>query len=55
MITKAGNKYKAYEYFIKYNEIFLRFAFYMDETDFKENMPMNFETIVKTAEIKGEN
>lgn len=52
MITKTGDKYKAYEYFIKYNEIFLRFAFYINETDFKGNMPMNFETIVKTAEIK---
>ena len=52
MITNAGSKYKAYEYFIKYNEVFLRFAFYVNEPDFKENMPMNFETIVKTAEIK---
>ena len=52
MTTSSGNKYKAYEYFIRYNEIFLRFAFYTKETDFKGNMPTNFETIVKTVEIK---
>lgn len=55
MITRAGDKYKAYEYFIKGNEVFLRFAFYTEESDFKESMPMNFETIVKTAELKEEN
>jgi len=52
MITREGIKYKAYEYFIKHNEIFLRFAFYITESDFNKNMPTSFETIVKTAEIK---
>ncbi|MBC8062539.1 MAG: hypothetical protein H7Y18_18005 [Clostridiaceae bacterium] len=55
MTTKAGDKYKAYEYFIKCDESFIRFAFYVNQIEFKENMPMNFETIVKAVDIRQQN
>lgn len=52
LVSKNKNKYKAYEYYIKDKDCFIRFAFYVNEDKFKENLPTNFETIVKSYVIK---
>lgn len=52
-ITKAvGDSYKGMEYFLRKGTKFCRFSFFVNESDFKENMPTIFETIVKTLEYK---
>lgn len=52
-ITKeVGDSYKGIEYFLKKGTQFCRFSFFVNESDFKENMPTIFETIVKTLEYK---
>ena len=44
--------YKAYEYFIKDTNKFIRFSYYVKERDFKNNMPTIFKTIVQTLNYK---
>ncbi|OFI05488.1 hypothetical protein CLOACE_16460 [Clostridium acetireducens DSM 10703] len=48
MITSKNKKYKSYEYFIKNKNKFFRFSFFVEEKNFKENMPTVFTTIVNT-------
>jgi hypothetical protein len=50
MITSKDAKYKGYEYFVKDKDKFTRFAFYVRDINFKENMPTIFKTIVDTFE-----
>jgi hypothetical protein len=52
MITSSDIDYKGYEYFIKDNDKFFRFSFFMKESNFKENMPTVFRTIVQTLNYK---
>lgn len=52
MKTSEKANYKGYEYFIKDNNRFFRFAFYVRDVNFKENMPTIFKTIVDTFELK---
>lgn len=48
-MTKAvGNSYMGEEYFIKNENEFYRFSFFMKEEDFRENMTTMFKTIVQT-------
>ncbi|MEY7999381.1 PsbP-related protein [Clostridium sp. Mt-5] len=52
-ITKEiGDSYRGIEYFLEKGKQFCRFSFFVKDTDFKENMPTIFETIVKTLEYK---
>ncbi|MCI1944917.1 PsbP-related protein [Clostridium luticellarii] len=52
-ITKEiGDSYRGIEYFMKQGGQFLRFSFFVKDTDFKENMPTIFETIVKTMKYR---
>ena len=52
-ITKEiGDSYRGIEYFLEKRKQFCRFSFFIKDTDFKENMPTIFETIVKTLEYK---
>lgn len=46
--TKNNTDYRALEYFIKNNNGFIRFSFYMKDSFYKENMKASFENIVKT-------
>lgn len=50
MMTSNEANYKSYEYFIKDKDKFIRFAFYVRDINFKENMPTIFKTIVDTFE-----
>jgi hypothetical protein len=52
MITASDVDYKAYEYFIKDDDKFFRFSFFLKESNFKENMPTVFRTIVQTLNYK---
>lgn len=52
MITTSDVDYKAYEYFIKDDDKFFRFSFFLKESNFKENMPTVFRTIVQTLNYK---
>jgi hypothetical protein len=50
--TQGENVYRAYEYFIKDKNKFVRFSFFVREENFKENMPIIFKTIVETSNLK---
>jgi hypothetical protein len=50
MQTGANATYKGYEYFLKDENKFFRFSFYVRDVNFKENMPTIFKTIVDTFE-----
>ncbi|MCH5138780.1 hypothetical protein JMF89_16520 [Clostridiaceae bacterium UIB06] len=52
IITSSDIDYKGYEYFIKDDNKFFRFSFFMKGTNFKENMPTVFRTIVQTMDYK---
>lgn len=52
MKTGEESSYKGYEYFLKGKDRFYRFAFYVRDVNFKENMPTIFKTIVSTFEHK---
>lgn len=52
MKTSEDATYKGYEYFLKDTGKFFRFAFYVRDKNFKENMPTIFKTIVDTLEHK---
>lgn len=52
MITSSDIDYKGYEYFIKDSNKFFRFSFFMKASNFKENMPTVFKTIVQTLNYK---
>jgi hypothetical protein len=52
MVTTSDVDYKAYEYFIKDGDKFFRFSFFLKESNFKENMPTVFRTIVQTLNYK---
>ncbi|SMC26451.1 hypothetical protein SAMN02745134_02843 [Clostridium acidisoli DSM 12555] len=43
-----GNVFYAYEYFIKQDNVFIRFAFYIREDKTNANMPSVFKAIVET-------
>lgn len=46
---QSGNKiYDAFEYFIKDNQIFIRFSFYIDSSKFNANISDVFKAIVQT-------
>ncbi|SKA82777.1 hypothetical protein SAMN05428976_105105 [Clostridium sp. USBA 49] len=50
MKTSENANFKAYEYFLKDKDKFVRFAFYVRDKNFKENMAKMFEVIVETFE-----
>lgn len=52
MITSSDIDYRGYEYFIKDSNKFFRFSFFMKASNFKENMPTVFKTIVQTLNYK---
>lgn len=52
IVTSSDIDYKGYEYFIKDNNKFFRFSFFMVGNNFKENMPTVFRTIVQTLNYK---
>lgn len=52
MITSSDVAYKGYEYFIKNEDKFFRFSFFVRESNFKENMPTIFRAIVQTLNYK---
>lgn len=52
MITRNNIPYNGYEYFINYNNKFVRFSFFIRKANLKENMATNFRTIVETLEYK---
>lgn len=52
LTKELGDSYKGIEYFLERGTQFCRFSFFVNESDFKENMPTIFETIVKTLEYK---
>jgi len=52
MINASDIDYKGYEYFIKDDDKFFRFSFFMKGSNFKENMPTVFRTIVQTLNYK---
>jgi hypothetical protein len=52
MKTSPEGNYKGYEYFLKDKDKFFRFSFFVRESNFKENMPTIFKTIVDTFEHK---
>lgn len=52
LIENNKSEYNVYEYYINCNNYIVEFAFFIREHDFKENMPTNFDIIVKSLEIK---
>ncbi|AGK95324.1 PsbP-related protein [Clostridium pasteurianum] len=51
--TKAADKtYNAFEYFIKYDNIFVRFSFYVESDKLNGNMPAVFKAIVETIKYE---
>lgn len=52
MTTSPKESYKAYEYFLKDKDKFIRFSFFVKSDNFKENMITIFETIVETMNYK---
>lgn len=48
MKTSEKAVYKGYEYFLKDKDKFFRFAFFVRDANFIENMPTIFRTIVET-------
>lgn len=53
MKTSDEANYKSYEYFLKDKNKFFRFAFYVRDANFKENMPTIFRIIVDTFQYNG--
>ncbi|MFD3158480.1 hypothetical protein ACFIJ5_16765 [Haloimpatiens sp. FM7330] len=51
LVDGKNYTYNSYEYFIKREEGFLRFSFFVRKENFKENMPTIFQTIVNTLKI----
>lgn len=52
MVTQNNINYNAYEYFINDGNKFVRFSFFVRKSNFKENMPTIFKTIVETLNYK---
>lgn len=52
MITPSQAVYRGDEYFIKVNNKLIRFAFYVREENYKENLSRIFRTITETLEFK---
>lgn len=50
--TSPENYYVGYEYFFKDTDKFIRFSFFVNEKNFKENFPAIFNSIVGTFEYK---
>lgn len=51
--TKGINKnYNAFEYFVNYNNIFIRFAFYVESDKLNSSMPAVFKAIVETTKYE---
>lgn len=51
--TKAADKtYNAFEYFIKYDNIFVRFSFYVESDKLNSSMPAVFKAIVETIKYE---
>lgn len=46
--SKASEQYMAQEYYIKYDDVFVKFAFYVVKDKYKENMVVAFNTIVES-------
>lgn len=53
-MVSNGIDYTAYEYFIKNNNQFIRFSFFVKSQNFKESFTAVFDSIVKTTNIKEE-
>ena len=51
-ITGNSKPYNAFEYFIKYNSIFIRFSFYVESDKLNKNMPAVFKAIVETIKYE---
>lgn len=52
IINSKGTDYIAHEYFIKYNKGFIRFSFFSKKENFKEDMNVLYDSIVKTLKLK---
>jgi hypothetical protein len=52
ILTSYNISYKGYEYFLRSDNKFFRFAFFVKQDNFKENMPTIFRTIVQTLNYK---
>lgn len=51
--TKSSDKaYKAFEYFVNYDNIFIRFAFYVQSDKLNNSMPAVFKAIVETIKYE---
>jgi len=50
MEVKSGENYKCIEYFLNDQGDVIRFSFFVNENNYKENMPAIFSTIVKTVD-----
>lgn len=50
MLTSYDAEYDGYEYFLRDHGKFFRFSFFVKKSDFKEDMPIIFENIVKTLD-----
>ncbi|MDF2504788.1 MULTISPECIES: PsbP-related protein [Clostridium] len=50
--TGDGKPYNAFEYFVKYNEKFIRFSFYVESDKLNNNMPSVFRAIVETLKYE---
>lgn len=48
ILTPDDVEYNGYEYFIRGDGKFFRFSFFVKKDDFREDMPVIFENIVKT-------
>lgn len=54
MDVGEGKYYKGYEYYLSQDGLMFRFSFFVNEANFKENMPTVFNTIVKTFQYNGQ-
>ncbi|AJA46275.1 hypothetical protein CPAST_c01750 [Clostridium pasteurianum DSM 525 = ATCC 6013] len=51
--TKGVNKdYNAFEYFVNYNNVFTRFAFYVESDKINSSIPAVFKAIVETTKYE---
>jgi hypothetical protein len=51
---KEKKNYLAYEYFIDYEDVYIRFSFFVRSDKYKDNTMRIFQSIVKTLEYKYE-
>lgn len=51
-IVGDGKPYNAFEYFLKYDGIFVRFSFYVESDKLNKNMPSVFKAIVETLKYE---